>query len=206
MTDTVSNEYRIEIGSVFPPFEMTGGEILDDVCPGAVEERAHRSFGGDGTDSAQTRRPAPAKEAVQHGFGLIRTGMASRHPVHRAGQTKARVELPPSFPSGLLEISSLCGDVRRLDRAGELKAVRGSPDEFRIGIRFSPAQFMIQVQHVKGDAQLRGEFVQYVEKTDGIRSAGDGHACTNASRKHPVHRDSSFHPVEHVLFYSLQST
>ena len=98
-------------------------------------------------------------QAVQDSFGLIRTGMACRHSIHRASHTKALKELPPCFPPGLFEVPPLRGDLRRLDRAGQMKAVRGSPDEFRIGIRFRASQSMVQMQHVEGNAHLRGEFV-----------------------------------------------
>ncbi len=68
------------------------------------------------------------------------------------------------------------GAVEDVNRQAE--GVGERADEGLVGVGFSAAQTVIDVEDGRGHA----EFVERMQQEDGIRAAGDGHADTSGNR------------------------
>ena len=141
--------------------------------------------------TAQSRPSRAAQQPQQHRFGLV-VGRV-RHGDPRRAELVGRPfeEGVADFPRGLLEIAPFrpgsgghvvfLGDDFQTQRRGELGAVS------LVAVALRSAQPVVEVRRGKLDLKLAAHFVQGVEQSGGVGTAGDGYEHQVAGGCQGVH-------------------
>ncbi len=136
-------------------------------------------------DSGEAAGSSSAKQAEEHGFGLIVAGVGGGHGIEAmssggAPEKSVAGAASRSFQRETQARGQRC-DILGCDGAVELEAGSERGDEGGVGIRVRAAQSVVEMEDDGYNSQRRGESGKRPQESDGIRAAADGHADALAS-------------------------
>jgi len=182
--DAISRIRRIPIRRIFPPILPNRPKVSFHLGPRRAQQRtnnpplrkAHlRVYPG------KPLRPRSAQEFAQHRFGLIVQRVRRRNSVYLTRCQQLPEECVPQPPRRLLNrLRRLPGFPNRLSLGRSIRPslMESHPEpsrkrtaEFKITIRLSPPQPVMQMRHLKHQPQLAAPLSQRAQQGHGIRTA-----------------------------------
>ena len=152
-------------------------------------------------DSGEAAGSGAAQQAEEDGFGLIVAGVRGGHAVEAMIGGSALEKIVAGAASGGFERKTMQrgqrGDIAGFDDGveGELRGERS--DELRLGVGFSSAEMVVEVQDEQDDAEFGGEFGQRPQQGHRIRTAADGDADAFAGPDQTMAAQVLFQRLEH---------
>ena len=139
-----------------------------------------------GVNAAEAGESGTAKNVGKNGFGLVVGGVSDGDAIEVFFGREAFEERVASAAGGVFEIGVLLfgfgEDVFARDEEGKVVAFCERGDKFFIGVRSFAAEFVIEVDDGKNDAEFFVEFEEKKKERDGVSSSGDGDADTLSGR------------------------